>query len=101
MEVKCDVGILLNKACNKTDYSRKVGIKKITDLSLDDQEILLWRAGLLDLIESRENKSVCFHHEKLFGEVFTRKIDKCCGVLKSHKRKVKGKKENVELFSNL
>ena len=45
MEDKCDFGILLNTPCNKKDYSRKVGIKKITDLSIDDQDILLWRAG--------------------------------------------------------
>ena len=102
MESKCDFGILLNKPCHKTYYTRKVGMKNIVDICLDDQDILLWRAGLLNIIESRESKSICFHHEKVFGEVFTRKLrknDKCCGTLKSHKRKVKGKKK-IALFSN-
>lgn len=32
--------------------------KKVTELSLDSQHILLWRSGLLDVIESREMQSL-------------------------------------------
>ena len=27
---------------------------------------------------------IYFHHEQLFGEIFERKADKCCSILKSH-----------------
>ena len=102
MEEKCDIGSLLDKPCHKKDYTRQIGIKRLLDLSLDDQDILLWRAGLIDSMGKRENKSICLHHEKLFGEVFARKTkenDKCCEKLKSHNRKVKG--EKIYIFSIL
>ena len=41
--------------------------------------------------------SLCFHHEQLFGNVFERKLDKCCSVLKYRKRKVKPKIKNLKL----
>ena len=62
----------------------------------------MWRDGLIDSMGKRENKSICVHHEKLFGEVFARKTkenDKCCEKLKSHNRKVKG--EKIYFFSIL
>ena len=44
MEEKCDIGSLLEKPCHKKDYTRQIGIKRLLDLSLDDQDILLWES---------------------------------------------------------
>ena len=46
----------------------------------DYQEILLWRAGLLN--KKRDDMNICLHHEQSFSTVFERKTDKCCGILK-------------------
>ena len=90
MEIKqCDFGILCEKPCDKTDYVRNKGRKKLSDFDEKRQSILLWRAGLLE--NKIENMTICFHHEQVFGNVFERKADKCCGVLKFHKRKAKPK----------
>ena len=46
--------------------------------------ILLWRARLL---EEKDNVfKICVHHEQFFWKVFERKADKCCIILKSHRR---------------
>ena len=45
---KCDFGLLLNIECDKKDFVRVVGRKNYDDLNLEDQQILLWRSGLLD-----------------------------------------------------
>ena len=33
--------------------------------------------------------TICFHHEQFFGKVSERKADKCCRILKSHRRNSK------------
>ena len=51
------------------------------------QCILLWIARLL---EEKDNVcTICFRHEQLFGKVFERTADKCCSILKSHRRNSK------------
>ena len=92
MEIKCDFGKLLNTSCNKDYYTRRVCVEKLINLSEETQDILLWRAGLKDTNNSREELTVCLHHKKVFGEVFERKIEKCCGILMKHRKKTKGKK---------
>ena len=87
----CDFGKLLKTLCNKLDFTRTVGIKKFAEFTLDEQDILLWRAGLVD--ENKEGMNICFHHEHLFGDVFERRFsNKCCGILISHQRKAKGER---------
>ena len=89
MAETCDFGKLLKMACNKPDFCRTVGVKKLTELTENEQEILLWRSVLLG--QSRE-LTICFHREHIFGNVFERRAIKCCGVLSSHQHKVKGEK---------
>ena len=91
MEEECDFGKLLKQPCNKTHYTRKSGVKKLNALGEDAQKTLLWRAGLTDTA-NKDDLTICLHHEKVFGEVFERKMDKCCAILKKHKKKVQGKK---------
>ena len=88
MESKqCDFGILSDKPCDKIDYVRNTCRKKLSDFDDDRQRILLWRTGFLE--KKKENMNLYFYHEQLFGKVVKRKADKCCGVLKYHKRRVK------------
>ena len=39
---------------------------------------------------------ICFHHEQFFGKVFERKADKCCSILKSHRRNSKAHRVILE-----
>ena len=84
---KCDFGLLLNIECDKKDFVRVVGRKNYDDLNLEDQQILLWRSGLLDRKDNIQ--TICLHHEQYFGKVYERKEKKCCGVLKDHRIKAK------------
>ena len=60
----------------------------MSELSREFHEALLWRAEFLE--RKHEINIICKHHELPFGEAFERRNDKCCGVLKSHRRKVIG-----------
>ena len=83
----CDLGRLLNTPCDKFLYARQTRGKNIKELDDDLQCILLWRARLL---EEKDNVfTICFHYEQFFGQVFERKADKCCSILKSHRRNSK------------
>ena len=89
MEVTCDFGKLLQKPCNKLDYTRNISIEKLTDPSADFRETLLRRAGMQD--KNWEEMLICLHHKQVFSTVFEHKNEKCCGILKHHKRKAQGK----------
>ena len=87
MTDSCDFEKLLNIPCDKLLNARQTGRKNIKELDDDLQCILFWRARLL---EKKDNVfTICFHHEQLFGKIFERKADKCCGILKSHRRNSK------------
>ena len=74
--------------------------KNIKELDDDLQCILLWRPRLL---EEKDNVfMICFHHEHFFGKVFERKADKCCSILKSHRRHSKAHRViNLEMVKIL
>ena len=63
---------------------------KLTDLEEDIQEILLWRARLLG---HEGERTIYFHHQQLFGNVFERRAKYYCGVLGSHQYRVQSKKQ--------
>ena len=67
---------------DKLFYARQTRRKNTDELDDNLQCILLWRARLLE--ESDNVFTICFYHEQLFGKVFERKADICCGTLKSH-----------------
>ena len=93
MSETCDFGKLLKMPCDKLDFCIIVGIKKLTELTKDEQQILLWRSDLLS--QSRE-LTICFHHEHVFGNIFERRAIIFCGVLSSHQCKVKGKTRQLQ-----
>ena len=47
MAETCNFGKLLKIPCNKRDFCRTVRIKKLTELTKDEQEIFLWTSSLL------------------------------------------------------
>ena len=90
MADSCDFGKLLITPCDKLLNARQTGRKNIKKLDDDLQFILIWRARFLE--EKYNVFTICFHHEQLFGNVFERKVDKCCSILKSHCRNSKAHK---------
>ena len=89
-EKTCAFGDLLKTPCHKHDFCRSSGLKELADFDEDTQNTYLWRAGVLD--NQHKAMTICFHHEQLFGNVFERRVTKCCGVLMKHQRKVQGLK---------
>ena len=73
MEAKCSFGLLREQECHKLSYTRRVGLKKLTDIANDTREVILWRAGLLENFDFTHDGTICFHHECLFGSKFERK----------------------------
>ena len=88
MTEKCDVGKLLEEQCNKLDFVRTIGITNMSDLNVDNCEELLWRAGLLS--KQNDIKTICKHHEQVYGYAYLKKQRKCRDVWSKHKRKVNG-----------
>lgn len=52
--------------CHLTTYSAIKGLKAVNQLSLEEQELLTRRSGLL----ATENTHLCFHHEALLLKKF-------------------------------
>ena len=97
---KCSFGELLQTPCNELHFSRSVGLKDVGQLDSDSRDVLLWRAGLRE----HENlvKTICFHHEQFFGNVFERRQEKCCAVLKTHKKRAQGtRRVTLEIANRL
>ena len=88
--VKCDFGSILDKPCNKLDYSRSVRLNRLSDLNPEQQSSLLWRSNLTE--HRSDDMTICNHHLEQFGRIFHKNKTKCCGVINQHKRKVKGQK---------
>ena len=66
---------------------RKKGLKDFSTLEKDIQDMYLWRSCLLENETNESIKTICYHHEYVYGTAFIRKNDKCCNVLlKKHKK---------------
>ena len=86
----CGFGNILNDECHKICFVQKQGLKKFCNLEKDFQDTYIWRSGLLKTTSYKEIKTICYHYEQVLGPIFLLKNDKCCDVLKRHKKKVKG-----------
>ena len=97
---KCSFGELLGTPCNELHFSRSVGIKDVGELDNEMRELLVWRAGLREKVS--DVRTLCLHHEQVFGNVYERHASKCCGVLKQHKKKAQGtKRVTLEMATHL
>ena len=93
----CTIGILLDQAneSHKLTKPRQKGLVLLTNLDHNLKQIYLWRAGLDTQMEIKAEDTICFHHEKIFGQYFTPLVNptKCLDVFKKHvssKKKPKG-----------
>ena len=80
----------LNTECNSQHFSRTSNLYNLDGFEEEEAETYSWRAELLDA--KKDMMTICDHHKQVFGNVFERRINKCCGVLMNHRRKVKSEK---------
>ena len=84
----CTIGILLDQAneCHKLTKARQKGLVLLTNLDHNLKQIYLWRAGLYTRMEIKAEDTICFHHEKIFGQYFTPLVNptKCLDVFKKY-----------------
>ena len=83
----CGFGKALDNDCHKTTFAWKQGFKDFSTLEKDLQDI--WRSGLRETKSNGNVKTVCYHHEHMFGPLFILKNNKCCDVFKRPKKMVK------------
>ena len=77
---KCSIGISLDLDCNKTIFSRAVGIKFAKDVSSEERKLIVWRSK----ISLEDNSSVCFHHEKIYLTRYESLQRYCCDPNRVH-----------------
>ena len=70
--------------CNfrSTDFSRSVGLNRLSDVNLEQQSIL-WRSNLTEHIS--DNMTICNRHFEPFAYIFERNNTKCCDGINQHK----------------
>ena len=68
----CDIGKTIDDACHKTHHTRNRHLKLLSELDINTQNVLLWRAGLKNELLNAASTKVCFHHELKFGSSFER-----------------------------
>ena len=82
----CTIGILLDQAneCHKLTKARQKGLVLLTNLDHNLKQIYPWRAELDTQMEIKSEDTICFHHEKIFGQDFTPLVNptKCLDVFK-------------------
>ena len=54
---KCRIGVLLEDDCHKLTFTRTRASMYLKNIDTEDQEKILWRAGLLDCFDD-ENTTV-------------------------------------------
>ena len=62
--------------------------KNLDHFERDQAHSYLWRAGLLNVKEKRNDHML--HYQQVFGNAFERRKSKCCAALIKQRRKVKG-----------
>jgi len=96
----CTVGLLINQTneCHKKTKVYQSGLTLLKDLDDELKCIYLWRAGLDIGMKIKDEDTICFHHEKVFGQYFKGLINntKCWDIFGNHsksKKKPKGMHE--------
>ena len=70
--------------CNfrSADFSRSVGLNRLSDVNLEQQSIL-WRSNLTEYIS--DDMTICNHHFEPFARIFERNNAKCYGGINQYK----------------
>ena len=94
---QCFIGNLLlsvnlkNASCHKSWYKKNRGYLKISSLSNNDRELLMWRSGVRkiianapDSVNENYHNSVCYHHHSMFLTCYEAKQKKCINPFGLH-----------------
>jgi hypothetical protein len=92
----CSVGLSLNEECNKTSYTRKIGLRSLDSLTDDEKELLFMRTSISS--ENPETFTICHHHEKKYISSYVSLQMYCIDPMGRHKVKIKG---NIIFFIDL
>jgi len=87
MELKpCSIGAFQNDDCHKVNFTRIMDLQNISELTSENQELLLWRSGSPESCET-----VCAHHKVVYLTRYqTIQHLTCCNPFHHHKKTVKG-----------
>lgn len=87
---QCSIGEFLSENC----YNETVSI---SEFSIHDQQLLLWRSGISYDDSMPEDVTVCLHHSEKQLRRFSLNEKKCCDPFNSHKTIVKRKLKIITL----
>lgn len=90
----CSIGIHLGQTedCHKTVYSRRTGLKNISELTPDAQQLLLRRCNFT---AADASTNVCCHHEKIFIDKYSFLQKMCCDPFSLHPESARKKSLRV------
>ena len=81
---ECSIGKLIKSQCHEQDLIKTYGLKNLEELSVENRQLLILRAGLEE--EGVLNEGViCFHHEQFFLHRYTSMQRRCSDPFKKHK----------------
>ena len=66
--------------CHRKEYGHNKSMIKLVDLDCDEQELLLWRSGLIVENVDPNTISVCSYHREYYSE---RNQVRCCDPFQS------------------
>ena len=84
----CFIGRHLSEKCHVKKLSRAIGLKNMSELKQEDQEVLKWRCEISSI---NDDSKICFHHEKKFIQHYELFQNQCADPFKKHKKVVKSK----------
>lgn len=80
--------------CHKLTYSKTIGLVNISDLSLEQRNLIFARCGLQNTTVT-ENMTVCLHHKKLLLDKYKFLQKTCCDPFDIHTKAVKGSLRSI------
>jgi hypothetical protein len=95
---QCSIGKTLAEPCHViSTNSKTVGFLNVNDLEVDDQLLLSLRTGVnLDTID---NGTVCFHHERQFLRQYENNQKYCIDPFRRHKKRITSKFIKFSFFT--
>lgn len=80
----CTIGAQLEERCNKTTYTKDIGLISFNDFSESEQELLFLRTQI------KEIKDICYHHQQIYLTRYVGFQKKCADPFNSHKKPCRG-----------
>ena len=80
-KIECSFGVFQRSDCHRKEYGHNKSMIKLAELDCDEQELLLWRSGLIVENVYLNNMSVRSYHRENYSE---RNQVRCCDPFLSH-----------------